>query len=302
MRPDPEQIDRAMSGEAAAPALASAPAHDAPAPVGGDIVVRHRLATRLWHWVNVVALVVMLMSGLMIFNAHPRLYWGQYGANPDHAWFEIGSRGDRGFAKLGSLEVTTTGVLGVWRDGAGAVQHHAFPHWATIPSGYSLADARIWHLAFAWLLAFGLLIFMIASLINRHFRRDLTISRAEIRPAHVWHDIKEHARLRFPTGAAALRYNILQKISYALVIFILLPLMILTGLTMSPAMTSGWGWLVDLFGGRQSARSLHFLAAAGLVGFVLVHVVEVVLAGPYNEVRSMISGRYRLPRDKAPPQ
>ena len=157
------------------------PAPDDPTPsakpVAGELVKRHGLATRVWHWVNAVALVVMLMSGLMIFNAHPRLYWGQYGANPDPAWFEIGARGERGFARLGPLEVTTTGVLGVWRDHTGAVQRRAFPHWATIPSNYSLADARIWHLAFAWLLALGLLGFMIVSLFNRHFQRDLTIGR-----------------------------------------------------------------------------------------------------------------------------
>ena len=191
-------------------------------------------------------------------------------------------------------------MLGVWRDETGTVQRRAFPHWSTIPSNYSLADTRIWHLAFAWLLALGLAAFMIFSLINRHFQRDLTISRAEIGPSHVWHDIKQHARLRFPTGAAALRYNILQKLSYALVIFILLPLIILTGLTMSPALTSGWSWLLDLFGGRQSARSLHFIATMGLVGFTFVHLVMVVLAGPFNEVRSIVSGWYRLPRDKAP--
>ena len=274
------------------------PTPPAPTAAGGDLVDRHRLATRLWHWVNVVALVVMVMSGLMIFNAHPRLYWGQYGANPDHAWFEIGSRGDEGFARLGATEVATTGLLGVWRDEAGAVQRRAFPHWATIPSRYSLADARIWHLAFAWLLALGLLAFMIASLFNRHFKRDLTIGRAEIRPSHVWADIKDHARLRFPTGAAALRYNILQKISYAAVIFLLLPLVILTGLTMSPALTSGWAWLLDLFGGRQSARSLHFLAMVGLLIFAVVHIAMVLLAGPFNEVRSMVTGRYRLPRER----
>jgi len=294
IRTDPIRVASSMSSEATPD---QPPSPERP-PAGGDLVVRHRFATRLWHWVNVVALVVMLMSGLMIFNAHPRLYWGQYGANPDPAWFEIGSRGDQGFARLGSLQISTTGVLGVWRDSTGNIQHRAFPRWATIPSSYSLADARIWHLAFAWLLALGLLAFMIASLINRHFRRDLTISRADIRPSHIWHDIKQHARLRFPTGAAALRYNILQKLSYIGVIFILLPLIIFTGLTLSPAMASSWGWLLDLFGGRQSARSLHFLAAAGLVGFALVHVVMVLLAGPYNEVRSMISGRYRLPRDK----
>ena len=123
------------------------------------------------------------------------------------------------------------------------------------------------------------------------------MSRAEIRPSHIWHDIKEHARLRFPTGAAALRYNILQKLAYSSVLFLLLPLIIFTGLTMSPAMDAGWGWLLDIFGGRQSARSLHFLAAFGLVAFFFVHIAMVVLAGPINEVRSMISGYYRLPRD-----
>ena len=267
-------------------------------PRGGDLVKRHRLATRLWHWTNVVTVFVMFMSGLMIFNAHPRLYWGQYGANADHAWLEIGSQGARGYFKAGPVEITTTGLLGVWTDHAGVVQHRAFPGWITIPSGYSLADARIWHLAFAWVLALALSAYMIVSLVNRHFRRDLAMSRAEIRPSHIWHDIKEHARLRFPTGAAALRYNILQKLAYSSVLFLLLPLIIFTGLTMSPAMDAGWGWLLDIFGGRQSARSLHFIAAFGLVGFFFVHIAMVVLAGPINEVRSMISGYYRLPRDR----
>ena len=265
---------------------------------GGDLVKRHRLATRVWHWTNVVAIFVMFMSGLMIFNAHPRLYWGQYGANADHAWLEIGAKGERGYVQAGPVELTTTGLLGVWTDHAGAVQHRAFPGWITIPSGYSLADARLWHLAFAWVLALALTTYMVVSLVNRHFQRDLTMSRAEIRPSHLWQDIKDHARLRFPTGTAALRYNILQKVSYAGVIFILIPLMIFTGLTMSPAMDAGWGWLLDIFGGRQSARSLHFIAAFALVAFFFVHIAMVVLAGPINEVRSMISGNYRLPREK----
>ena len=268
------------------------------APRGGELVKRHRLSTRLWHWVNAVALVVMLMSGLMIFNAHPRLYWGEYGANPDPAWLEIGARGQAGFLKVGPVEIPTTGVLGVSRGKDGEIRGRAFPRWATIPSEYSLADGRLWHLAFALVLAVGLAAFMIVSLANRHFKRDLTIGRDEIRPSHVWHDIKQHARLRFPTGTAALRYNILQKLAYASVIFVLLPLIILTGLTLSPAMDASWPWLLDIFGGRQSARSLHFLAMVGLVAFFVVHIAMVVLAGPINEVHSMITGRYRLPRDK----
>ena len=267
-------------------------------PQGGDLVRRHRLSTRLWHWINVVALIVMLMSGLMIFNAHPRLYWGEYGANFDQAWLEIGAMGDRGALRIGAVTIPTTGVLGIFTDPAGVVRRSAFPWWATIPSSYNLADARIWHMAFAWVLAVGLLVYLLVSLANGHLRRDVHITAREWRPAHIWRDIKQHARLRFPTGAAALKYNVLQKLSYAGVLFVLLPLMIVTGLAMSPGMDAAWPFLTEMWGGRQSARSLHFIAAFGLVGFIIVHVVMVVLAGPVNEVRSMITGRYRLPSER----
>jgi len=120
-----------------------------------------------------------------------------------------------------------------------------------------------------------------------------------VKPSHIWHDIQEHARLRFPTGDAALRYNILQKLSYVAVIFLLLPLMVLTGLAMSPAMDASWPWLLDLFGGRQSARSIHFICAALLLGFILVHLTMVLLAGPINEIGSMITGRFRVPPDRS---
>jgi Ni/Fe-hydrogenase b-type cytochrome subunit len=264
------------------------------------VVKRHRLSTRLWHWLNVVAVFVMLMSGLMIFNAHPRLYWGEYGANFDHAWLEIGSTATEGYLRIGPVQLPTTGVLGHWTDGDGIVRRRAFPHWATIPSNYSLAAGRRWHLAFAWVLVLGLLAYWAISLINRHAQRDLTPRLAELRPSHLWRDIKQHARLRFPTGEAALRYNTLQKLSYFGVIFVLLPLLVLTGLTMSPGMAASWSWLLDLFGGRQSARSIHFICAMLIVLFVLVHLAMVVAAGPLNEVRSMITGWYRVPQPRAP--
>ena len=284
----------AADQDAKAPMVASG-------PVAGDVVKRHRLSTRLWHWTTVVTLAVMMMSGLMIFNAHPRLYWGQYGANADHAWLEIGSTQHTGFVSVGPLRVETTGVLGRWTAKDGSQQTTAFPGWITIPSGYSLADARIWHLAFAWLLALNLTIYMALSLWNRHFKRDLAISRDEARPGHVWQDVKDHARLRLPTGAAALKYNVLQKLAYSAVLFGLLPLMILTGLTLSPAMDSGWGWLLDIFGGRQSARSIHFITMLVLIGFFVVHIAMVLLAGPINELRSMLSGYYKLPGKVAEP-
>ena len=272
----------------------------APEPAPGAVVKRHRLSTRLWHWVNAGTLLVLLMSGLMIFNAHPRLYWGQYGANFDYAWLEIGSAGERGFLRVGSVEVPTTGALGLYTDANGVVQSHAFPGWATIPTDYSLADARLWHLAFAIVLGLTLLAYMIWSLANRHVQRDLSIRREEWRPAHIWADVVAHARLKFPKGAAALQYNVLQKLSYIGVIFVLLPLMIATGMTMSPNLNAAFGWMLQLFGGRQSARSLHFVAAVGLVGFFVVHMVMVVLAGPIRELRSMITGRWVIDGEEQP--
>ncbi|CAN5363440.1 cytochrome b/b6 domain-containing protein [soil metagenome] len=245
------------------PDVRNAPVADQ-TPAAGSLVKRHRISTRLWHWFNVLVLATLFTSGLGIFNAHPRLYWGQYGANFDHAWLIL----DR------------------------------FPSWITLPGRYSLAMSRHWHLAFAPLFAFALLGYMLWSLINRHIVRDLAFRRGELAPRHIWADIRDHARLRFPTGAAALRYNVLQKASYIGVIFVLLPLLILSGLTMSPGMNAAWPWLVDLFGGRQSARSIHFIAAWATVAFFLVHILMVVLAGPLNEIRSMITGRYRLPAER----
>lgn len=249
----------------------------APELRGGDLVRRHKLVTRLWHWTNVVTVTVMLMSGLMIFNAHPRLYWGQYGTNtPGHldpAWLDL-SHINKG---------------------------RPFPSWITIPSEYSLADARLWHFAFAWVLGLAIAGYLLWSLFSGHIKRDLAPRLAELSPSHLWHDIREHAALRFPTGVAALQYNILQKLAYGGVLFVLIPGVILTGLTMSPGMNAAFPFLVEVFGGRQSARSLHFLCAFGLVAFFFVHIAMVVLAGPINEVRSMITGWYRLPRERAAP-
>ena len=261
-------------------------------------VYRHRLPTRIWHWVNAVTLLVMLMSGLMIFNAHPRLYWGQYGANPDHAWFAIGATPTTGFIRFGETRIETTGVLGRWTDGQGVEQTWAFPGWATIPTTYSLADGRRWHLLFAWVLSIGLTLYMLWTAFGGHLKKDLHVRRHEWTPRHIWHDIRDHARLRFPKGEAAARYGILQKLSYIAVIFVMLPLMIFTGLAMSPGMNAAWPWLIDIFGGRQSARSIHFITTWLLVGFFLVHVAMVLLSGPVNALRSIVTGWFRLPPEK----
>ncbi len=234
-------------------------------------IAKHKLATRLWHWINALTIFVLLGSGLMILNAHPNLYWGQYGANFDQPWFKV----------------------------AYVFEGGRVPGWLTIPSTYNLALARRWHLTFALVLGFGLLFFMVASLLNRHFQRDLRLRRAELAPAHLAHDVREHLALRFHDPKAPGSFNTLQKLSYVGVIFLAIPLVIATGLTMSPGINAAAPWLLDLFGGRQSARSIHFIAAMALALFIVVHLALVILAGPVNEVRSMITGRWRVSAEDA---
>lgn len=240
---------------------------DEPAPATSAppaTIYRHRLPTRIWHWINMVTILIMIGSGATILNAHPHLYWGNYGANFDRPWYN---------------------------------PPH-MPSWLTIPSHYNLALARRWHLLFALVLGFGLLGYMIASLINRHFQRDLRVRAKELAPRHLWHDVKEHLALRFHDPENPAAYNIFQKLAYVSVIFVLIPAMILSGLTLSPALDAAWPWLLDLMGGRASARSVHFLAASGIVLFIIVHLALVLLAGPINEIRSMITGRWRVPEEK----
>ena len=226
-------------------------------------IYRHALATRIWHWINAVTIFVMIGSGLMIFNAHPRLYWGQYGANFDHAWL----------------------TLPRW------------PGWMTIPSYYSLAEARVWHLFFALVLGFALLGFMIASLINRHFQQNFRLRRDELKPRHLWDDLKAHFSLRFHDPENPKAFNIFQKLSYIGILFVALPLLIFTGLALSPGMDAAWPLLIDVFGGRQSARSIHFIMMALVTGFVVVHLTLVILADAVNEVRSMITGWWTVPEE-----
>ncbi len=258
-----------------------------------DLIYRTRLPVRLWHWTNAFALFVMLMSGMMIFNAHPRLYWGAFGANPDHAWFEIGNHGTRGFLTIAGLTIPTTGVLGYAMGTA-----EAFPPLVTIPTHYNLPMAREWHFFFAWVLGIGWLVFMFYAIISKHLWHDLMLKIEEAKLSSLWHDIKDHARLRLPRGEAARHYNPLQKIAYLGVLGLGLPAMILSGLAMSPTMDAAWPWLLSLFDGRQSARSVHFICAAALALFIVVHLTMVVLAGPLNELRSMITGWFRLPPER----
>ena len=260
------------------------------------LVRRHAAAVRVTHWVNVLCLAVLLMSGLQIFNAHPALYLGS-ASDFRHPVLAIGAEKAadgqvRGVTRALGWRVDTTGVLGLSRDGAGRSWTHAFPSWATIPSWYSLAEGRIWHFAFAWLFVLNGLLWLAYSLASRHLWRDLVPAHGEL--GRIGSTFREHLRLHFPSGDAARSYNVLQKLSYLAVVLVALPLMALTGLAMSPRVDAAFPVLLDVLGGRQTARTIHFISAFALVGFVLVHVAMVVASGAWNNLRSMVTGRYAI--------
>jgi len=228
-------------------------------------IYRHRLPVRLMHWINVVCMTVLLMSGLNIFNAHPELYWGHEStfAKP---WVAFGARntpnGPVGYTRIGSTEFDTTGVLGLSATGADhRPTARAFPSWATVPGPQWLAMARHWHFFFAWLFVVNGIAYLLYTLISRHLTKDLIPTRDELR-------------------------NIGRSI-------------VVCGLAMSPTLNTVFTGWVDVLGGRQSARTLHFLAAFGLLFFVVVHVAEVFIAGVWNEMRSMVTGWYTVSEDRA---
>jgi len=258
---------------------------------------RHTLPVRLMHWINVVALTILLLSGLNIFSAHPALYWGKSSYTGRPPLFEISTREDGegdpvGVTTIFGHDFVTTGVLGASEGPDGDLVERAFPSWLTIPDSRWLAMARRWHFLFAWVFVINGLCYVAYSIGSRHLGRDLAPDRPELRS--IGRSIVEHLRFKHPTGEAAKRYNVLQKLTYLAVIFVLLPLVILMGFAMSPRLDSLFPGWVDLFGGRQSARTIHFIVAWLLVAFVLVHVFEVIVSGFWNHLRSMITGRYRV--------
>jgi thiosulfate reductase cytochrome b subunit len=246
---------------------------------------------------NALCLVILLASGLQIFNAHPRLYVGKFGADNDPAIAEISSErvGDewRGSVRIGSLVFDTTRFLGASQEDGAAVAR-AFPTWSTLPSYHDLGAGRRWHFTFAWLLFINGVIYLAHGVWSQHVRRDLLPTADQMAPRHVWKELKDHARLRFARGEEARRYNVLQKVTYLAVALLLLPLMVATGLAMSPGIDAAFPLLPELLGGRATARTLHFLTAGSLVAFVAVHLVMVVASGLWNNLRSMVTGRYAI--------
>lgn len=265
----------------------------------GPLIYRQSIFTRVTHWVWAIALFFLLLSGLQIFNAHPALYIGEEsGFGYDNSVLRIQAEntpeGPRGFTTIFGQKIDTTGLLAMSGNEA-RPQYRAFPAWATIPSFQDLATGRVVHFFFAWILVGALAIWLTASLANGHLWRDVILKPRDLRDLP--RDIVQHLKFRFHHGRT---YSPLQKTAYAIVFLVLFPLIVLSGLTMSPGMDAAWPWLLDIFGGRQTARTVHFFVMALLVLFFVVHIVMVVLAGPINELRSMITGYYRASPDIEP--
>jgi thiosulfate reductase cytochrome b subunit len=228
--------------------VAHAPALAADAP-------RHALVVRVTHWVSAAAVAVLVLSGIAILLAHPRLYWGETG----------------GLGGPSLIDLPLPFVLDIPIRGPG----------------------RYLHFLAAWVCVFTGLVYVLAGLVRGHFTRNLLPARADLNASAVRAVVASH--LRRGDGHVPAAYNVLQRVSYAGVVFVLMPLTICTGLAMSPAVTSVVPVVVTVFGGQQSARTLHFFAACALTLFALMHVVLVWQAGFTAHVRAMITGR----RDRA---
>jgi thiosulfate reductase cytochrome b subunit len=233
------------------------------------IVYRHRLPVRIMHWINVVSLTLLLMSGLQIFNAHPALYWGDDSRDSTRVLQITQKQVDgqwRGVTRVGSVEFNTHGILGTSRSApAGHYAARAFPSWATIPGPQWLSMGRLWHFFFAWVFFINGLAYLTWTVFSGHLRRDLVPTRGEVKG--IGGSIRDHLLLRHPHGEAARRYNVLQNIAYLAIVFGVLPLIVLGGWAMSPMMDSfAPGW------------------------------VDFVVTGLVNNLRSMITGYWRLPK------
>lgn len=224
---------------------------------------RHARFVRVTHWLAVLAFFALLISGLELVLSHPRFYWGEVG------------------------NVNTTPLFSIPVPSSRAM----------VPTGYKivLPDQNGWsrylHFEAAWLLLFVGAVYVIVGLRRRHFQQNLVPSRADLTWRALGASIGEHLRFAASAFADASSYNALQRLSYLAVVFVVFPLMIATGLALAPAFNAACPWVVTAFGGRQSARTLHFIAAITLVGFLAVHVGMIVLAGFRSRVTAMITGK-----------
>jgi thiosulfate reductase cytochrome b subunit len=259
---------------------------------------RHPWPVRIWHWLNALAVTMLLLTGLLIFNIHPRLYWGEDGHAGMASFASLtASTHDKAAPRfdlqVGSHHWDVTGMMGVIDDEGNDV----YVLIAAPFADFQFGATRTWHFAWAWVLVLCLIAYGLYLVIGGRFAAMLLPTRRDLSWRNIGHEFLQHLRFKRARGAAARRYNVLQKISYLIVVFILFPTIVLSGLTMSNAVTAAFPDLFTLFGGRQSARSVHFIAATLMLMFILVHLVQVLVAGFANSMGSMITGRYDIERE-----
>ena len=240
-------------------------------------VTGHARWVRISHWILAASVLTLAFSGFVILMAHPRLYWGKAGNDLTPALFE--------------LPISRNYKHGGW-----AAPERFFPGASPVVTAtrtYDIFNANGWgrslHFLAAWFLVSVGLIYLIAGVATRHLWRHLVPRRRDLTPRLLWLDVLTHLR-RAVAAHTGPPYGLLQKLSYAGVVFVALPLMVLTGLTMSPAVTAACPALLDLFGGSQSARTIHFFVFALLVLFAIVHVAMVLLTGFRRQMRAMTLG------------
>jgi thiosulfate reductase cytochrome b subunit len=268
-------------------------------PMTGKRVYRHSLAARLTHWTWTLAMLVLVMSGLQIFNAAPYLDAADQ-SDPARRVLSIGSRPSAadpaqlaGVTTIFGHAFTTTGVLGYTDDGQGGKAQRAFPGWVTLPGEQDLADGRLWHLFFGWCLTLAIVVYLVAGALRRDLR-ELVLRPSDV-PKLVPMQLY-YLRLR-KTPPPHGKYNPLQKAAYSVVLFVFIPLIILTGLALSPGIDAIAAPITAVFGGRQFARLWHFTLMTLLVGYFCTHMVLVFATGAWNNIRSMITGWYTLRKD-----
>jgi thiosulfate reductase cytochrome b subunit len=265
-------------------------------------IVRHPWPVRIWHWANAAAVVGLLVSGLLIFDIHPHLYWGEDGHDGMPAFVSLTSANPDAQVpqirlQIGNRQWDVTGMFGTILDaGDNGKYLLAFP----VPADWQFGATRAWHFAFAWILAASFLLYGLYLLASGRIAKILLPRRGDLTLSNVRRELWDHLRLRRARGESARNYNVLQKLSYLVVIVVLIPTIVLSGLTLSNAVTAAFPELFRLFGGHQSARTMHFLAATLLVLFVLVHVAQVFVGGFSRLMRSMITGRYVIEREDPP--
>ena len=256
----------------------------------GTLIYRHSAAVRLTHWVFFIAFLALVSSGLQIFNAAPFLDASDK-TDPHHRVLAIDSPADgTGTTQIFGKTFHTTGWLGWTDDGMGGRSARAFPGWLTIPSYQDLADGRRWHLFFGWIMVVCGVVYVVVGLLRGDLRELILRPRdvPKLLPMQLY-----YLRLRKDPPLHG-KYNPLQKLAYTSVLFVFAPLIIISGLALSPGADALVGPLTWVFGGRQFARLWHFVLMVALCGFFATHLVLVMTQGVWNHMRSMITGRYRL--------